>query len=73
MATNRPTQEKVGARKVIDFMQRSELVKMDMPVHELVRGVSDLGDVAGYVIAWEKYVLVIGFEADRVSLPEVNR
>ena len=46
----------------------AKLVNMDMPVEELVRGVSELEEVAGYVIAWDKAVLVVGAsELEQVS------
>ncbi len=51
------------ARKAIDFLQRSELINLEMPVSQLVQGVSDFERVAGYVVAWDRYVVVVGAEA----------
>jgi hypothetical protein len=55
-------EKRLEARKALDFLQRSKLVRLDMPVEELVRGVSELEQVAGYVLAWDKYVLVVATE-----------
>ena len=50
---------KLNARKAVDFLQSSELVALDMPLARVVANVSKLDEVAGYVIAWEDYVLVV--------------
>ncbi|HEX2165301.1 MAG TPA: hypothetical protein VHM02_15250 [Thermoanaerobaculia bacterium] len=57
------------ARKVFEILQRSELVNLDVPVRQLADSVSKLEEVAGYVIAWEKYVLVVASELAQVSNP----
>jgi len=48
------------ARRALDFLKSSNLVNLDMSISELTDSVSRLEEVAGYVIAWEKYVLVVG-------------
>lgn len=50
------------APRVIEFLKESQLVRMDMSVAEVSKSVSRLDEVAGYVIAWEKYVLVVAAE-----------
>ena len=49
----------VDARKALDFLRNSGLVDLDIPLSRLVGEVSQLVDVAGYVLAWERYVLVV--------------
>ena len=46
-------------RKIVEFLQTSKLVDLAMPLKEVVNHVSKLDEVAGYVIAWERYVLVV--------------
>jgi hypothetical protein len=62
----------VGARKAMEFLRTSELVNLDIPVSRLTDSVSKLEEVAGYVLAWEKYVLVVADIADVATNP-VNR
>ena len=64
-----PERSPVDARKAIEFLQTSELVNLKMPLEQLVRNVSKLEEVAGYVIAWEKYVLVVASELEQVTNP----
>ncbi|MFI2261569.1 hypothetical protein [Streptomyces tubercidicus] len=49
----------VDARKALDFLRTSGLVDLNVPLHRVVDQVSQLDDVAGYVLAWERYVLVV--------------
>ncbi|MDF3291548.1 hypothetical protein [Streptomyces silvisoli] len=56
----------VDARKALDFLKSSGLVDLTVPLGTIVDQVSQLDDVAGYVLAWERYVLVV---ADQVADP----
>jgi len=59
---------KLQARQAFDFLRSSELVNLDMPVAQLAESVSRLEEVAGYVLAWDKYVLVVAdFAADTIN------
>ncbi|MEU1624950.1 hypothetical protein ABZ746_06310 [Streptomyces sp. NPDC020096] len=49
----------IDTRAALDFLQTSGLVNLDTPLEQLVRATTTLGDVAGYVLAWDKYVLVV--------------
>ncbi|MCF3173744.1 hypothetical protein IPZ61_10495 [Streptomyces sioyaensis] len=49
----------VDARKALDFLRTSGLVDLSVPLERVVDQVSQLDDVAGYVLAWERYVLVV--------------
>ncbi|GAB7028828.1 MULTISPECIES: hypothetical protein [Streptomyces] len=49
----------VDARKALDFLRTSGLVDLRIPLEQVVDQVSQLDDVAGYVLAWERYVLVV--------------
>ncbi|TVL89704.1 hypothetical protein [Streptomyces sp. SAJ15] len=52
----------VDARKALDFLRTSGLVDLRIPLEQIVNQVSQLDDVAGYVLAWERYVLVVANE-----------
>ncbi|MFF3767644.1 hypothetical protein ACFYYR_26680 [Streptomyces sp. NPDC001922] len=52
----------VDARKALDFVRTSGLVDLTVPLERIVGQVSQLEDVAGYVLAWERYVLVVAHE-----------
>lgn len=52
----------VDARKALDFLRTSGLVDLSVPLERVVGQVSQLDDVAGYVLAWERYVLVVANE-----------
>ncbi|MET9888517.1 hypothetical protein ABZZ20_36485 [Streptomyces sp. NPDC006430] len=52
----------VDARKALDFLRSSGLVDLSVPLERVVGQVSQLDDVAGYVLAWERYVLVVANE-----------
>ncbi|HOS97648.1 MAG TPA: hypothetical protein PLR71_14725 [Deltaproteobacteria bacterium] len=56
------TNPSFDARKAVEFLQASKLVDLKMPVEQLVGAVSKLEQVAGYVLAWERYVLVVAKE-----------
>ncbi|KPI15844.1 hypothetical protein OV450_8176 [Actinobacteria bacterium OV450] len=62
----------VDSRKALDFLQSSGLVDLKMPLETVVSNASKLEDVAGYVLAWERYVLVVSNEFDQVSNPVVR-
>nr|WTA00836.1 hypothetical protein OH820_35440 [Streptomyces sp. NBC_00857] len=49
----------IDARKALDFLRTSGLVDLTLPLEHVVNQVSQLDDVAGYVLAWERYVLVV--------------
>ena len=53
----------VDARKALDFLRNSGLVDLSIPLSRVVAQVSQLDDVAGYVLAGERYVLVVANEA----------
>lgn len=57
----------IDARAALDFLQSSGIVNLTTPLDQLVRATATLGDVAGYVLAWEKYVLVV---SDAVACPQ---
>ncbi|MFG2193703.1 hypothetical protein [Streptomyces sp. NPDC048639] len=57
-----PCPPPVDARKALDFLRTSGLVDLDVPLERIVTQVSQLDDVAGYVLAWERYVLVVASE-----------
>ncbi|UZN03618.1 hypothetical protein [Cellulomonas sp. S1-8] len=61
------------ARKALDLLRSSEIVNLEIPVSRLTDSVSKLDEVAGYVLAWEKYVLVVAdFAQDVVTNPVVR-
>ena len=47
------------ARKAVEFLQTSKLVDLNAPLDQVVSAVTKLDEVAGYVLAWERYVLVV--------------
>ncbi|WP_354644344.1 hypothetical protein [Kitasatospora camelliae] len=49
----------VDARKALDFLRTSGLVDLSLPLERVVDQVGQLDEVAGYVLAWERYVLVV--------------
>jgi hypothetical protein len=55
----------VDARKALDFLRASGLVDLSLPLEQVVAQISQLDDVAGYVLAWEKYVLVVAAADER--------
>ncbi|MFE3864513.1 hypothetical protein ACFXPT_29275 [Streptomyces goshikiensis] len=59
----------VDSRKALDFLRTSGLVDLKLPLERVVGQISQLDDVAGYVLAWERYVLVVANEVDDVSAP----
>ncbi|MFE3934285.1 hypothetical protein ACFXPJ_10950 [Streptomyces goshikiensis] len=59
----------VDSRKALDFLRTSGLVDLNLPLERVVGQISQLDDVAGYVLAWERYVLVVANEVDDVSAP----
>ncbi|WP_336047862.1 hypothetical protein [Streptomyces sp. CA2R101] len=54
-----PPPPPIDARKALDFLRTSGLVDLSVPLERVVDQVSQLDDVAGYVLAWERYVLVV--------------
>ena len=66
------SRKNLGARRAVEFLQSSELVDLEMPISRLADSVSKLEEVAGYVLAWEKYVLVIGDVADQIENPVIR-
>lgn len=67
-----PESRNLAARRAIEFLSSSELVNMEMPVSRLADSVSKLEEVAGYVLAWEKYVLVVGDFAEQIENPVIR-
>ncbi|MFF5188254.1 hypothetical protein ACFY30_31620 [Streptomyces sp. NPDC000345] len=59
----------IDARKALDFLRSSGLVDLSMPLERVVGQVSQLDDVAGYVLAWERYVLVVASDVADVAAP----
>lgn len=49
----------LAARKAMDFLQTSKMIDLKMPIEKIVEAVSELDQVAGYVCAWERYVIVV--------------
>ncbi|CCK32794.1 hypothetical protein BN159_8416 [Streptomyces davaonensis JCM 4913] len=64
-----PDKRSVDSRKALEFLQSSGLVDLKMPLETVVANASKLEEVAGYVLAWERYVLVVSNELDQVSNP----
>lgn len=50
----------LDARRAMDFLRASELFKTDLPLEGVLSEVSRIEEVAGYVVAWDKYVVVVG-------------
>ena len=56
-------------KNAIDFMQNSRLIDMKQPIESVLGSVKTLsaasgeGDTNDYVLAWERYVLVVAPEA----------
>ncbi|MBL8228491.1 MAG: hypothetical protein JNL98_08440 [Bryobacterales bacterium] len=66
---SRSSRQKMEARKAVEFLQSSGLVDLKMPVERVVGAVSKLDEVAGYVLAWERYVLVVADIAEIKANP----
>ncbi|MFE5584573.1 hypothetical protein [Kitasatospora sp. NPDC056531] len=49
----------VDARAALAFLQSSGLINMNTTLEELVSATTTLGEISGYVLAWDKYVLVV--------------
>lgn len=62
----------VDARKALDFLRTSGLIDLSVPLEHVVGQVSQLDDVAGYVLAWERYVLVVANEVEDACTPAGN-
>ena len=61
---------KIEARKAMEFLTASGLVDRKIPLERVVGSVSKLDEVAGYVLAWERYVLVVAEKIqDQISNP----
>ncbi|WP_148716257.1 hypothetical protein [Chitinolyticbacter meiyuanensis] len=58
------------ARKAMQFLQESKLIDLSMPVERVVGAVSKLEQVAGYVLAWERYVLVVAKDIEQEVIRE---
>lgn len=67
-----PESRKVQAEKALDALKRAELVNLDVPVSRLADAIASIGEEAGYVLAWEKYVLVVADIADQVGNPVIK-
>ncbi|GGO99866.1 hypothetical protein [Wenjunlia tyrosinilytica] len=59
----------IDNRRALEFLQSSGLVNLDISLEHLVRATTTLDEVAGYVLAWEKYVLVVASECDAAANP----
>lgn len=58
-------------RKIVEATLKSGIIDTKLSIGELVQKIGgDLDQVAGYVLAWEKYVLVVGAKAD--VMPEIR-
>jgi hypothetical protein len=64
MSNGCPPSPAVDARKALDFLRNSGLVDLDLTLERVIGQVSNLDDVAGYVLAWERYVLVVASERE---------
>lgn len=50
-----------AARQIVTQLKEAKVVNLDVRVSEVFKAIDDpLSEVAGYVLAWEKYVLVVG-------------
>ncbi|MEV7684218.1 hypothetical protein AB0O64_37665 [Streptomyces sp. NPDC088341] len=58
------------ARKALEFLRTSGLVDLSLPLESVVDRIGQLDDVAGYVLAWERYVLVVANETADAADPE---
>ncbi|GAA2270994.1 MULTISPECIES: hypothetical protein [Kitasatospora] len=57
----------VDARAALAFLKNSGLINMNTTLEQLVSATTTLGEIAGYVLAWDKYVLVVPSVAEDVS------
>ncbi len=57
----------VDARAALAFLQSSGLINMNTTLEQLVGATTTLGEIAGYVLAWDKYVLVVPSVADEAA------
>jgi len=64
----------LDARKAMEFLQTSKMIDLKMPIEQIVGAVSKLDQVAGYVLAWERYVLVVAsIETEEIVGKEVMK
>ncbi|MBO3089707.1 hypothetical protein [Cellulomonas dongxiuzhuiae] len=61
------------ARRALELLRSSEIVNLEIPVSRLTDSVSKLEEVAGYVLVWEKYVLVVADSAQDIVTNPVAR
>ena len=55
--------ELAAARQIVTKLKDAKVVNLDMRVSDVFKAIDDpLAEVAGYVLAWDKYVLVVGRE-----------
>ncbi|HEY0639878.1 MAG TPA: hypothetical protein VGD67_19730 [Pseudonocardiaceae bacterium] len=62
-----------GPRKALEYLQQSELANLDIPVSRLVDSARQLEEVAGYILLWERYVLVVADPVENITNPVVER
>lgn len=49
----------MDARQALHFLESSDLVNLDMPLRQVVHAAGQIDELRGYVLAWEKWVLVV--------------
>ena len=64
-----------NAIKMIAALKSSKVLNLDVPIStvENLLHAPGIEEVAGYVLAWDKYVLVVGKESTNINPVEVVR
>jgi hypothetical protein len=64
-----------NAIRMIAALKSSKVLNLDVPIStvENLLHAPGLEEVAGYVLAWDKYVLVVGKESTNINPVEVVR
>ncbi len=64
-----------NALKMIAALKSSKVLNLDVPIStvENLLHAPGMEEVAGYVLAWDKYVLVVGKESTNINPVEVVR
>jgi hypothetical protein len=63
---------KVVAQNMVESLRRAEFLNLDLPVSKLADSLTGIDEVAGYVLLWEKYVLVVADIQDVAGNPVVK-
>jgi hypothetical protein len=52
----------IGARRAMEFLEASDLINLDLPLRDTVGQIRGLEEIAGYVLIWERYAVVVAAE-----------